>query len=130
MRQAHQVLNIGDFCNECGNCTSFCPSAGAPFIDKPKFYLTRDSFAGEADGYLMSGRTIFKKKDNIQSFLAEEADAYLYENSQVRARFDKHRFDVMDVSFKTGGPARVSLAEAREMAFLYTALRPVFPDMG
>ena len=130
VRQAHQVLNIGDFCNECGNCTSFCPSAGAPFIDKPKFYLTKDSFAGEADGYLMSGRTIFKKEDNIRSSLVEEEDAYLYENSQVRARFDKHRFDVIDVSFKTGDPARVSLAGAREMAFLYTALRPVFPDMG
>ncbi|MCK5097588.1 MAG: FAD-dependent oxidoreductase, partial [Desulfobacteraceae bacterium] len=27
--QVYQVINIGDFCNECGNCTSFCPTSGS-----------------------------------------------------------------------------------------------------
>jgi putative selenate reductase len=33
VEQAVQTLNIADFCNECGNCTTFCPSAGAPYKD-------------------------------------------------------------------------------------------------
>ncbi|MBN2723378.1 MAG: putative selenate reductase subunit YgfK [Deltaproteobacteria bacterium] len=45
--QAPQVLNITDFCNECGNCTTFCPSMGRPFADKPRLHLSRESFNQE-----------------------------------------------------------------------------------
>ncbi|MBU1534990.1 FAD-dependent oxidoreductase, partial [Myxococcota bacterium] len=47
--QTPQVLNIGDFCNECGNCTTFCPTSGRPFADKAKFYLDRAAFEKESD---------------------------------------------------------------------------------
>lgn len=43
-----QILHIDRLCNECGNCKSFCPYAGAPYQDK--FTL----FANEAD--LMNSR--------------------------------------------------------------------------
>ena len=36
-----QVIHVDYMCNECGNCSSFCPYAGAPYLDK--FTL----FAGE-----------------------------------------------------------------------------------
>jgi putative selenate reductase len=42
--QQVQVLNLADFCNECGNCTTFCPTSGAPFRDKPRVYLDREAF--------------------------------------------------------------------------------------
>lgn len=38
-----QVIHVDYMCNECGNCRSFCPYAGAPYLDK--FTL----FACEAD---------------------------------------------------------------------------------
>jgi putative selenate reductase len=47
IRQPFQIINIGDFCNECGNCTTFCPTNGEPYRAKPKFYLTPQSFAAE-----------------------------------------------------------------------------------
>lgn len=49
-RQAFQVVNIGDFCNECGNCEPFCPSAGAPWRDKPRLHLSRESFEAAGRG--------------------------------------------------------------------------------
>jgi ferredoxin len=33
---ALQVCVLTDFCNECGNCVTFCPTAGRPWHDKPR----------------------------------------------------------------------------------------------
>ena len=51
--QAHQLANFADFCNECGNCDTFCPEYGGPFIEKPGFFGSRESFEGrpEHDGF-------------------------------------------------------------------------------
>ena len=37
LEQSYQIVNIADACNECGNCATFCPSAGAPYRDKPPY---------------------------------------------------------------------------------------------
>jgi putative selenate reductase len=42
--QSVQTFNLGDSCNECGNCKTFCPTAGAPYQDKPRFWLDPDGF--------------------------------------------------------------------------------------
>jgi len=44
LAQSVQILNVGDFCNACGNCDSFCPTAGAPYRDKPQFWLDAAGF--------------------------------------------------------------------------------------
>ena len=43
--QKYQVLVLTDFCNECGNCVTFCPTAGHPYKDKPKNPLTERQVA-------------------------------------------------------------------------------------
>jgi putative selenate reductase len=52
--QKHQIVNLGDFCNECGNCTTFCPSSGAPYKDKARFHLSQASFESSDRGYISS----------------------------------------------------------------------------
>ncbi len=47
--QAVQTYNVADFCNACGNCTSFCPTAGAPYRDKPRLWIDRDGFREDPD---------------------------------------------------------------------------------
>jgi putative selenate reductase len=50
-----QIANYADFCNECGNCDTFCPEYGGPFIQKPGFYSSLKSF-GDAvprDGFVV-----------------------------------------------------------------------------
>lgn len=39
-----QIANLADFCNECGNCTTFCPEQGAPFLEKPRLFFHRQAF--------------------------------------------------------------------------------------
>jgi putative selenate reductase len=51
--QPYQVAVYADFCNECGNCTTFCPSAGRPHRDKPRIYRQRAEFEKESDNAFM-----------------------------------------------------------------------------
>jgi len=44
-----QIANYADYCNECGNCDTFCPEYGGPFIAKPTFFGTREGFEKHAD---------------------------------------------------------------------------------
>jgi putative selenate reductase len=52
-RQRYQVAVIADLCNECGNCTTFCPTAGSPWRDKPRLYVDRTAFEAEHDNAFM-----------------------------------------------------------------------------
>ncbi len=39
LEKPFQIANIADWCNECGNCDTYCPEQGGPFIEKPRFFL-------------------------------------------------------------------------------------------
>ncbi|HAL91801.1 MAG TPA: putative selenate reductase subunit YgfK [Verrucomicrobia bacterium] len=47
--QAYQTAVLTDFCNECGNCATFCPTAGRPYADKPRLYVSKSEFEAQAD---------------------------------------------------------------------------------
>lgn len=47
--QALQTAVLTDFCNECGNCATFCPTAGRPYQDKPRLYVSKSEFESQAD---------------------------------------------------------------------------------
>ncbi len=40
-----QILHLDALCNECGNCTAFCPYASAPCKDKLTLFQTAEAFA-------------------------------------------------------------------------------------
>ncbi len=45
----HQIANFQDFCNECGNCDTFCPEDGGPYIEKPRFFGSLAAFSARRD---------------------------------------------------------------------------------
>jgi putative selenate reductase len=47
--KAHQIANFQDFCNECGNCDTFCPEDGGPFVEKPRFFGSLDAWQERKD---------------------------------------------------------------------------------
>lgn len=49
--QGRQVFHLAEACNGCGNCDTFCPTAGSPHHDKPTFHLTAGRFATAERGY-------------------------------------------------------------------------------
>ncbi|MCH7702449.1 MAG: hypothetical protein IID37_12260, partial [Planctomycetes bacterium] len=50
-----QIACYADFCNECGNCDTFCPEYGGPYIQKPSFFGTIESWtrAAPRDGFVV-----------------------------------------------------------------------------
>lgn len=49
-----QIACYADFCNECGNCDTFCPEYGGPYIKKPSFFGSVKSYTDAAprDGFV------------------------------------------------------------------------------
>ncbi len=39
-----QIANLADFCNECGDCDTYCPELGGPFVEKPRFFFSEESY--------------------------------------------------------------------------------------
>jgi putative selenate reductase len=42
--KAHQLANYADACNDCGNCDVFCPEDGGPYIEKPRFFSSLETY--------------------------------------------------------------------------------------
>lgn len=51
--QGPQVVVLSDACNECGNCVTFCPTAGRPWRDKPRLYFHRGDFEDQENNAFM-----------------------------------------------------------------------------
>ncbi|MCB9556542.1 MAG: glutamate synthase [Deltaproteobacteria bacterium] len=58
VKQAHQIGNFADFCNECGNCDIFCPEDGGPYAIKPRFFGSLADFETftSHDGFVFATR--------------------------------------------------------------------------
>jgi len=53
VRERHQIANFQDFCNDCGNCDTFCPEDGGPYLEKPRFFGSLEAWQRhpERDGF-------------------------------------------------------------------------------
>ncbi|MCL2367891.1 MAG: putative selenate reductase subunit YgfK [Oscillospiraceae bacterium] len=52
----HQILHLDGMCNECGNCATFCPHDGSPYLDKVTVFWAEEAFAdSENRGFLALG---------------------------------------------------------------------------
>ncbi len=47
VEKTHQLAVLADWCNECGNCDTYCPEHGGPFREKPNFYRSLDDLQAE-----------------------------------------------------------------------------------
>jgi putative selenate reductase len=53
---AWQILHLDAWCNECGNCGTFCPYNGLPYKDKLTLFSTREDFKNSTNnGFLIAG---------------------------------------------------------------------------
>lgn len=69
----HQIANFADFCNECGNCDIFCPEDGGPYVLKPRFFGSLESW---------------KKFESYDGFYLENTNG----NQKVWGRIDRKEY--------------------------------------
>ena len=91
--QAVQTLNIADFCNECGNCETFCPAAGAPYKDKPRFWMDEEGYlTAKGDAFRMErhpeGLSIDARLGGHTYRLDLGETGVWFRSEQVSARFE------------------------------------------
>ena len=92
VKQTVQIANIGDFCNSCGNCETFCPTSGAPYKAKPKFWLDAEGFEeAQGDAFHLERRggtvTLLARLGGQTHRLERREGAAEYRTDKVLARF-------------------------------------------
>ncbi|MEE4292799.1 MAG: FAD-dependent oxidoreductase [Xanthomonadales bacterium] len=133
--QAFQVAVLADFCNECGNCVTFCPTAGAPYRDKPRLYVDRAEFEAEDDNAFMLFRgrpPVMEARWAGATHRLELGDRLEYEGPDFRASIDPDGFRVEHVEARSNaaGPTGRSLRPCATMYVLMKGLLgsvPHFP---
>jgi putative selenate reductase len=52
----HQIGNVADACNLCGQCDPWCPEDGGPYLAKPTLFLSQESWDDhpEREGFLVA----------------------------------------------------------------------------
>ena len=122
IQQKHQVMNIADFCNECGNCTTFCPTKGSPFSDKPRFCLTEKSFNQTENGFLLyeEGDTKILLHRNAEQVirLSKDTESYSYSDEDSDVKFDLADFHILNAKLKNKKSSEIHLKKAAEMKLL------------
>ena len=89
--KAHQLANYADACNECGNCDVFCPEDGGPYIEKPRFFGSLESFSKYAGGcgffidYSGPGKSIHGRIAGKSYSLTVNRDRACFDDGHVEA---------------------------------------------
>jgi putative selenate reductase len=87
VEKKHQIANFADWCNECGNCDTFCPEYGGPFIQKPSFFASRETWLDNArrDGFYIEDHKIVGR---IQGKVISLAGS-IYNDGVLEVAFDE-----------------------------------------
>ncbi len=140
--QQFQIINIVDFCNECGNCTTFCPTTGAPYKDKPKFFLKEKDFNNFEVSYSCKcyfwdkteTESILKAKINGKNYQLNQnkaSDEFSYSDENIGVIFNPNGFTVKESMLKNGEEGETySLNVYAEMYTLLKGINeslPFFP---
>ena len=67
--ESHQIIHVDKMCNECGNCTQFCPYASEPCHDKFTLFQTAEDMAESKNPGVL-----FLDGEHVRVRMAEERD--------------------------------------------------------
>lgn len=126
--QAYQIVNLADFCNECGNCAAFCPTSGAPYLDKFRVHLSKESYDNGPDGFhFPSANLVLIKRAGSEATLKISENALRYEDGSLTAELDPLSFEARQATLAKG-LSEASLAPAAEAAVMWALMKdhPLF----
>ena len=90
-----QIANMADFCNECGDCDTYCPEHGGPYIEKPRFFSSQASYQEfkTHDGFY------FPEPNSLQGRIASEEyylaykpdkEQYIWKSAELELTIDEN----------------------------------------
>jgi putative selenate reductase len=131
VEQTRQIIHVDDFCNECGNCTTFCVHQGKPYLEKPRLFLRESDFELEDDNaFYIDGTadadTIRRREGGQEARLTIENDTVTYENALVRLVLSPD-FEVKEMALKESFAGTLSPRGVAEMALLLRGIIDSLP---
>ncbi len=127
--QNRQIIHIDDFCNECGDCATFCVHNGKPYTEKPRLFFKREDYDLEKDnayhiektgnGWLMWGR---KQQADSKIELLKDGGLVTFENDYLRIQFMPAGFEILEAQLKQPFNGEISLEDAAEMVVILQGL--------
>jgi putative selenate reductase len=117
IKQKQQILHIVDWCNQCGNCNTFCPTADKPYEEKPHLYLDKNYWQQNSEGYYFdkNENTLYLKQSDCIFKLRESENHYLFENKDIKINIRKDNFVPEKINTKA---KEISLSTAIEMSVI------------
>ncbi len=121
--QTRQILHVEDFCNDCGNCTTFCVHHGEPYLDKPRLFLDEGDFAQADDNafYLQKNGTCWtlrRREGSAESRLTlDEAGLMSFEDERLTLTVTPE-LAIESMTLKRRFDGTFSLVGLAEMALL------------
>lgn len=133
--QGVQIVNLGDACNQCGNCVTFCPTSGAPWREKPTFWADAEGFAeAKGDAYRMTragdGVAIDARIAGRTHRLERHGPLAEYRSDALRVVLETGAWHVVDVRL-LGTPAEGEALDLSACARLVALLaaEPALPPL-
>ncbi len=105
IERKHQIANFADWCNECGNCDTFCPEYGGPFIQKPSFFADRETWLDnpKRDGFYVIkvdglSQIVGRMEGKVYSLALDENHGQaVYNDGSLEVSFDPGTHEIVDV---------------------------------
>ena len=130
--QERQIININDFCNACGDCTTFCVHHGQPWLDKPRLFLNEPDFlVADYNAYHIAGGAIRHRDAGRESSLTRsttENGHLVYDCPEVRVTLTP-AFEVVEMAVKQPFTGALSLRDAAELAVILKGVSGSLPHL-
>jgi putative selenate reductase len=129
VKQDRQILHLADFCNECGNCDTFCVHQGKPYMQKPRLFLLEEDFNQEKDNAFYVSKTnedwtIRRRENGAETSLSYRPSAGLlfYENEALVAEIRSTDFSIEKAESRGSFSGRQILSDPAEMFAILTGI--------
>jgi putative selenate reductase len=133
VKQKYQIIHLADWCNECGNCNTFCPTADAPYVEKPHLYFDKEVFEKEKDGFY------YEKKGEsgyLYAFfnkhlhkLTRKGENFFFENKNVFVELDAMDMHIIDYKLLTKSKFEQDMKIPAEMRILMLAAESFYCNL-
>ena len=105
LEKKNQIANLADFCNECGDCDTYCPEHGGPYIEKPRFFSSEKSYNQNRnyDGFYFPSSNSMRGRiagEEFSLIFEKTKDKYTWENKSVKLHFNSNN-DLIDGEIKS-----------------------------
>jgi putative selenate reductase len=132
VEQTRQIIHVDDFCNECGNCDTFCVHQGKPYTDKPRLFLKESDFESEESNafYIQRnerGWTIRRREGDEEARLSAINSVLMFENDRLRTRLSPTDLSITTMEMKKEFTGEFSLVGAAEMYVILKGVTTSLP---